>query len=577
MVQTFHNLTNTLRHSLSSRSLGARFRSEDAYKQPNNSGPIDSAYGSGESVFEPDDNVSRRYSDVSSLSNNSLGTLSNSSIESLKHPMPQRVYLNPASAMDSTGVSNSVEEDDSNHSEASATDMPFGLMPFGQGRPGAGITSSGSAHTPSATAPPPPRLYEYPDDYSVLSEDSDDSSTISADSDIGHSLGRAPLEPIQESSDEQNYSAPLGPVLGRGPDYSQTSLGSSRASSLHRTHSVHGRPRSRRSSARSNSGGISQFSTQIISNIDQEIDPEVLRRISNEYWDDPYADTTVDPAEEYRKTLRERFEQQLAAQNASDQITHSPPLPVEERLDDHHSANDQATATSRSSVRSRFASFFSGFSRPSFIPHSASDMGSRLFRRYINSRPFQLPGKGRLDAWKNRHLSSRSSTISQENPRTCAEIEADMYGQITPETAREKYQNYVSQPNFSQTSGSSHIAHWISQLPNDHSAFDADEYNSESSGHSPTSEDDWFSHIKPEEPTTLQDALSEIREQRRKTDEDLAREQSQKSLYPRYWGTADEAEEQPETEDERKIRSLYSQIITLQERLSEEESRAYRF
>ncbi|KAK6903648.1 hypothetical protein I203_107153 [Kwoniella mangroviensis CBS 8507] len=530
----------------------------------NDSGFVDSAYGSddsspdeGQTFSGPVYQTGSRASPPSSLSETSLPD------SDIEHDRQSSDSLS-----DSQGDrSDSTSSQSSGDINIVSSDTPYGIMPFGAGhdRP---VRNTSMTATPTESA-----------NFS--------SPTNSPDNDALASYLGTRLKDIGESDQESSYQPPAGPFLHRGPDYSQLTLKSSRANSLQRTASIHGRPQRRCSGVRSSSSGTSSLSCARGSNNRLSSNREEMQRARDQYYEDPYADTSKTDLEIYEEYSRSGIPRSSMSGIIS---PISPQMHTGESTGVQKWTNEQTSSvSSRSNARSYIPSFLQNRRRRSISSRGTSNTGKS--RLSVNWQPSISYITNKMNRWKN-NLSSRFSRTT-EDPlprRKASDVEAELYGNISQKEARRRIERRYQSLRAEGTRYfvPREMQEWISQLPMD-SKPEPEKEESRIPSISLTSVndevDDWFRSPSFDQPSSgssrtgvsLEDALSRLREERRIKDQQLAEYQSQDNVFARYWGSHTEEGKYDATEDEQDISILRSQISTLRDRLGELESRFYQF
>ncbi|WWD00674.1 hypothetical protein V866_007609 [Kwoniella sp. B9012] len=537
------DIQETLKKTHSYSKVRNTRNSEPPYEQSQDSSFIDSAYASDDSSPDEDQTVSRPvHQTVSEVS--SLSSLSEVSSRDLAlHQSSENINI-------------------------VSSDTPYGIMPFGSGH---GRPIRNTSVTAISTQSP-----------------NSSSLTISPDDDVPASHLGTRLKDIGESDQESSYQPPAGPFLNRGPDYSQLSLKSSRANSLQRTASIHGRPQRRRSSLRSSLSGTSHLCSASRPIPQLRIDPKDMQRARDQYYEDPYADTSKTDLEiydEYSRSVSPRSSTSGIISPISPQVHTGESTGVQKWTNNRHSS-----VSSRTNARSYLTSYLQNRRRPSISSRGTSNTGKS--RLSVNWQPSMSYVTNKMNRWKN-NFSSRFWR-NDEDPlprRKASDVEAELYGNISQAEARRRIdrRDQSLRAEGTRYEVPSQMQEWISQLPMKIEP-EPEKEKSSSPSISLTSVndevDDWFTNPSFDLPTSgtsrtgvsLEDALSRLREERRIKDLQLAEYQSQDNVFTRYWGSYTEEGRDDPTEDEQEISILRSQISTLQQdRLGELESRFYQF
>ncbi|WVQ69343.1 uncharacterized protein L199_007560 [Kwoniella botswanensis] len=569
-----------------SQSYRNNLRSHSPYHRGNDSGVFDSAYGSDESASDGNQTASQSAnyddSDASSLSSGSSEQSSDHLDDTLPYGMSQRLRRSKVSLSGERFISAQGQ-----NGFETLTQSPSDIVQHPAHHPNGSVTSESVSGRPNGISTGPQlssgvECTEYrPQDPIIANE----GQSISSDS--SSSFDRIRLKDIEESDEEDNHHQPSGPFLNRGPDYSLTSLKSSRANSLQRTASIHGRPRRGRSSLRSSLSGTSDLSRASRPIHQLRIDPEDMQRARYQYYEDPYADTSKTDLKIY-----EEYSRSGSPKSSTSGIISpiSPQVHTGESTGFQKWTNDQHSSfSSISNARSYLTSFLQNRRRPSISSRGTSNTGKS--RLSVNWQPSMRNVTNKMNRWKN-NFSSRFSR-NDEDPlprRKASDVEAELYGNISQAEARRiiDRRDQSLRAEGTRYEVPPQMEKWISHLPVD-SEPEPEKEQSSSPSISLTSVndevDDWFRNPSFDLPTSgtsrtgvsLEDALSRLREERRIKDSQLAEHQSQHNVSARYWGSHTEEGKYDPTEDEQEISILRSQISTLQDRLGELESRFYQF
>ncbi|WWD07584.1 hypothetical protein V865_005685 [Kwoniella europaea PYCC6329] len=556
-------------------------KSHSPYHRRNDSGFFDSAYGSDESASNQYQTSSKSAnydeSDASSLSSGSLEHSSDDLDDTLPYGLSQRLRRHKV------GLSGerSISAGEQNGFET-FTQSPSDVVHHPAHHPNGSVTSESVPGRPNeiSTGPQLSSGVEFAEHSPQDPVIADNGQSISSDS--SRSFDRTRLKDIEESDEEVDHHQPSGPFLNRGPDYTQTSLKSSQANSLQRTASIHGRPRRRPSSVRSGLSETSNLSSASRPIHEPRIDPDDMQTARDQYYEDPYTDTSktdLEIYEEYSRTGSPRSSTFGIISPITPQVHTGESTGFQSWTNDRHSS-----VSSRSNARSYLPSFLQNRRRPSISSQGSSHTGkSRLSSISYVSR--------QMGRWKNHFSSMLSRDDENSTPRRKAsDVEAELYGNISQAEATRRTQTRDQSLRVEGTRYEvpPQMQEWINQLPMG-SEMEPENETSSSPSISLTSVndevDDWFRNPSFDLPTSgssrtgvsLEDALSRLMEERRIKDQQLVEHQSQNNVYARYWGSHTEEGKYDATEDEQEISILRSQISTLQDRLGELESRLYQF